>query len=225
MMHSAFDVGMHNKRLTLFTSSACTPYVAPEPTRANRSTLATADKTLSQTAAVQIVLPRMLCWRMCTLGCVLLSYVMLILSDYIGPPRTHGTKLNMIVMIGSPSLLLNMQLRGVRSHAAVAVLCAHLLVTLSFLADSHRFERETVCLTTLCALACILMTLAASHRPADMTACMLCMCAGAYLGALLILALLQLVDVLDTMTLLTLQQLYVFMTLLLGGLVRGPAHC
>jgi len=225
VMHGAFDVGMHNKRLTLFINNTSAPYMAPEPTRASRSACITVDKIQCTTAVAKGVSPVVPVWRLLQLCAVLLSYVLIIVTDYIGPPRVHGSKLAILFVMGCPSLVLFLQLQDVWSHAAVTVVGAHFVVTLSFLADSQRFERETVSLTTLCALAAVLVSLATCHRPADMTACMLSTCAGAYVGALLILALLQWTDVLDAMTLLTLQQLYVFMTLLLAGLVRGPAHC
>jgi len=65
----------------------------------------------------------------------------------------------------------------------------------------------------------------ASPRPPSMTACVLVTCAAAYSGALLALAALQATGMLDEMTLLVLQQLFVFMTLLLAGLVQCPGYC
>jgi len=228
-MHVAFDVGLHNKRLAIFPAPRGLLCVDTEAVRAPRAGPEQADDKPGVAANIVGISRRGSQWQLLCpprrfWAWLPLAYVVVIASDYVGPPRTHGSKIAVGIVLGGPGVLLLMHMRGVRTPGLQAVVLAHLLVTLSFVADAQRFERETIAVTTLAALAGALVTHAAMALPSDMTSCVVAGCAGLYLGALVVLALLQWASAVDRMTLLMLQQLYVFMTLLLAGLTVRPAH-
>ena len=226
-MHVAFDVGMHNKRLAVFSAPRRSPAAVTEAVRTPRADPQQAeDKTTASIAgaARRWAHLRQLWLAGLSWAWLPLAYVVLIASDYAGSPRTHGSKLALGIVAGGQSLLLLLQMRGERLPCLLSVVLAHLVVTLSFVADARRFECDVIADTTLAALAGTLVTYAAMARPADMTSCVFASCAGLYVGALVTVTLLQQAIAVDRMTLLTLQELYVFMTLLLAGLLARPAH-
>ena len=230
-MHVAFDVGMHNKRLAVFSAPRGSSVVVTEALRTPRAgpeDKPSAAEDKPGASAVDAA-RRGSQWRLLWLAgqswaWLPLAYALLVASDYAGPPRTHGSRLALGIVAGGPSMLLLLQARGVRMPCLLSVVFAHLLVTLCFAADARRFERDVIAATTLAALAGTLLTHAAFARPADMTWCVFGPSAGLYVGALVVLTLLQWAGATDRMTLLSLQQLYVFMTLLLAGLIVRPAH-
>ena len=226
-MHVAFDVGMHNKRLAVFSAPRGSPAAVTEAVRTQRDDAslaedkmtASSEGTARRGAQVRQLWRAGLCWAWLPL-----AYLVLIASDWVGPPRTHGSKLALGIVVGGPSVLLLLQVREERLPCLLAVVLAHLVVTLSFVADARRFERDVIADTTMAALAGTLVTYAVIARPADMTACVLAAGAGLYVGALATVMLLQRAGAVDRMTLLTLQELYVFTTLLLAGLLARSAH-
>ena len=152
-----------------------------------------------------------------------LAYVLLVASDYAGPPRVHGTKLALAIVAGGPSALMVLQTRGARMPSQLAVVLGHLLVTASFAADARRFQRDLVALSTLAAIAGVLVAQAAAGQSAGVPPGALGVCVGVCAGAPALLALAQLAGAVDRMTLLTLQQFYVFTALLLAGLAQRAA--
>ena len=211
-MHVAFDVGLHNKRLALFPGMRGSPAVAPEAEPAPRAAPAPPDEKTRP--------PRLATMRWAVLP---LAYVLLVASDYAGPPRVHGTKLALAIVAGGPSALLLLQTRGVRLPSQVAVVLGHLLVTASFAADARRFQRDLVALSTLAAFAGVLVAQAAAGQSAGVPPGALGVCVGVCAGAPALLALVQWAGAVDRMTLLTLQQFYVFTTLVLMGLAQRAA--
>ena len=99
------------------------------------------------------------------------------------------------------------------------------MVTLEFVCDAQRFAHEVLSVATLFALTEVLLVHAARSWPVNMSDGQLVLCAGAYAGAVLALALLQGARVLDVVTLLAMQQVFVLTTLLVAGQLRSSAHC
>ena len=255
MMHGAFDVGMQNKRLTLFSmkcspAHGCEPPAKPDkplksercerPERPERPEWPErperADKPPpcskngrpvlgSENGGTHSLYEAVLRSRHAPSMAALALYICLVASDYMGPARRHGSKLAAILVVCTPVVNLLLLVRGAPMPIMAAVTAAHVCVALDFMRDAGRFHRETVSPVIVCCLAAVFMLHASGTCPADMTRCCLFMCAGLYSGTCLALALLQGSAVLDTMTLLTLQQLFIIMTLLLVGLVRSPARC
>ena len=230
-MHVAFDVGMHNKRLAVFSAPRGSSVVVMEVVRTPRAGPEDKPSAAEDKPSASIVSTSRRCsqWRLLWLAGLSwawlpLAYVILVASDYVGPPRTHSSRLALVIVAGGPSILLLLQMRGMRFPCLLSVVFAHLLVTLCFAADARRFERDIIPVTTLAALAGTLVTHATIARPADMTWCVFGSSAGLYVGALVVMTLLQWAGATDRMTLLSLQQLYVFMTLLLAGLIVRLAH-
>jgi len=211
-MHVAFDVGLHNKRLALFPGMRGSPAVAPEAEPAPRAAPAPPDEKTRP--------PRLATMRWAVLP---LAYVLLVASDYAGPPRVHGTKLALAIVAGGPSALLLLQTRGARLLSQVAVVLGHLLVTASFAADARRFQRDLVALPTLAACSGVLLALGASGPAAGAPPGALGACVGACAAAPALLALAQWAGAVDRLALLTLQQLFVFTALLLAGLAQRAA--
>jgi len=86
-MHGAFDVGLHNKRLALFPAPRAFAAAAAEAEGARRPEASAAP---APEAPGKWRPPRLARLRWAGLP---LLYVLLIASDYAGPPRVHGSKL------------------------------------------------------------------------------------------------------------------------------------
>jgi len=218
-MHGAFDVGMQNKRLSLFAIKVAAvevfePVKPEKPDRPLR--LAKSVKPANPERVETPVRARDVAWI-----CTILFYIALVLSDYLGAPRIHGSKLAVLVLVCTPTLNLILHVTGAPTPTLAAVTAAHLAVALEFMWDARRFHRDTVSLVTLWAVAAVFIFHAAGSRPADMTWRCHVMCSAIYVGTCLTLG----TAVLDSMTLLTLHQLFLVVTLLLASLVHSPAHC
>jgi len=245
-MHGAFDVGMQNKRLTLFALKSSPENLCEPPAKSDKPLKSErgerperperADKPPASSkngrptlggdnGAPHSLYETVLRSRNAAWAVALALYLCLIASDYVGPARRHGSKLSSLLVVCTPVVNLLLLVRGAPTLIMAAVTAAHVSVALDFMWDAGRFHRETVSPVIVCSLAAVFMLHASGTCPADMTRCCHCMCAGLYAGTCLALALLQGSAVLDNMTLLTLQQLFIIMTLLLVGLVRSPARC
>ena len=221
-MHGAFDVGLHNKRLALFPAPRVFAAAAAEAEGARRPEASAAP---APEAPAKWRPPRLARLRWAGLP---LLYVLLIASDYAGPPRVHGSKLAVALVAGGPSALLGLQRHGARLPCLLAVVLAHLVVTAGFVADARRLERDLVAASTLGAVGLVLFAHAAGAELAGagargVDAWRLGGWAGACAGAPALLAALQGAGAVDRMTLLTLQQLWVVTALLLAGLAPRPA--
>jgi len=195
-MHSAFDVSMHNKRLTLcavkgreprlephLETPGASPGAAPGARQARGARARAARDCVSRAAAHQRVADSAAGVRAAG-------------GERLRQRAVHARPAPVLVVVGSPPLLLLFHVCGAHTQRLAALTGAHLLVTAGFLADARRFERQLVSSTTLVALAAVLM---ASPRPTSMTACVLTTCAATYCGALLALAALQVIGMLDVM--------------------------
>jgi len=129
-MHGAFDVGMQNKRLTLFvdkTGHTSDPAVRLAP--AHNSPVSTKH------AAPEPIGP----WLVLSA-----LYFCLCLGDYFVLPSAHGTKVALAVVAGSPLVLTLMHVHQYSSQSLVAVTTAHMMVTLVFACDPMRLHQELV---------------------------------------------------------------------------------
>jgi len=217
-MHSAFDVGMHNKRLSLALSS-------PKPPLREEPRLHVKDAREAREIPPIAAPPLLRPGRAAVLGVA--AYALVVAGDYVlagFAPPSHGSTVAVLVATGGPWLLLGQHLSRAPTALVPATAAALFVVTSEFVWDAKRFVRAELSAATLCSLAAVLLVHAAGARPADMTCGQHALCAGAYAGALAVLVLLQGARALDAATLLALQQLFVIMTLLLAGLVRSPAH-
>ena len=226
-MQGAFDVGMQNKRLTLYGMKAAAVHVFHEldkPVRTEKVTKPDLFTKGAKHAIAETAEPahraRYLAW-IGALG----VYIVLVLSDYVGSPRMHGSKLAVLLLVCTPGVLVILHVSAAPTQTMAVLATAHLAVALDLMGDKERFHRDTVSMVTLWACAAVFMSHAVSARPADMKSQCQVMCCALYMGTCFALALLQATAVLDSMTLLTLQQLFLVMTLLLASLVRYPAHC
>jgi len=218
-MHSAFDVGMHNKRLSL-------ALLSPKPPLREEPRLYIKEVREAREIPPAAAPPLRRPGRAAVLGVA--AYALVVAGDYVRAgfaPPSHGSTVAVLVATGGPWLLLGQHLSRAPTALLAATAAALFVVTSEFVWDAQRFVRAELSAATLCSLAAVLLVHAAGARPADMSCGQHAMCAGAYAGALAVLVLLQGVRALDAATLLALQQLFVVMTLLLAGLVRSPAHC
>jgi len=226
-MQGAFDVGMQNKRLTLYGIKVLAVQVFHElekPVRTDKAVKPEHFAKGAKHATPERVEPALRARDLAWMSAILV-YIVLVLRDYLGSPRIHGSKLAVLVLVCAPGVMLMLHLTAAPTQTMAVVTTAHLAVALEFMWDTQRFHRNTVSFVTLWACAAVFVCHAAGSRPADMTWQCHVMCSAIYVGTCLTLALLQGTVVLDSMTLLTLQQLFVVMTLLLVSLVRCPAHC
>jgi hypothetical protein len=226
-MQGAFDVGMQNKRLTLYGIKAAAVHVFHEldkPTRAEKVSKPDLFTKGAKHGNAETAEPahraRFLAW----IG-ALVVYIVLVLSDYVGSPRMHGSKLAVLLLVCTPGVMLILHVCTAPTQTMAVVAMAHLAVALDLMGDTERLRRDTVSMVTLWACAAVFMSHAVGARPVDMAWQCQVMCCALYMGTCVALALLQATAVLDSMTLLTLQQLFLVMTLLLASLVRYPAHC
>ena len=220
-MHDAFDVGMQNKRLTLFATKVAATEVCDQLDKPDKPVKPVKPEKPAKPERLEpAVRARDVAWI-----CAILLYIALVFSDYLGAPRNHGSKLAVLVLVGTPALNLVLHVRGAPTPTIAAVTAAHLAVALEFMWDAHRFHRNVVSVVTMWAAAATFAFHASGSRPADMSWQCHVVCSALYVGTFLTLAFLQGTAVLDSMTLLSLQQLFLLMTLLLAGLVHSPAHC
>jgi len=225
-MHRTFDVGLHNKRLALFPAPrGC----AAEPEGARRLEAGAASVPAARDEPEKGRMVRLAKLRAAGLPVL---YLLLVASNYVGPPRVHGSKLAVVLVAGGPTALLVLQARGERLPCLLAVVLAHLVVTACFVADARRLQRDLVAVPTLGALGAGLFALAAGGVAAGGNAAGAGCSAAAWrrgglaavsAGAPALLAALQGTGAVDRMTLLTLQQLFVLTALVLAGLAPRPA--
>ena len=131
-MHGVFDVGMQNKRLTLFVDKAGHtngPAVRPAP--AHNSPVSVRH------AAPEPIGP----WLV--LGAL---YFCLCLSDYFALPSAHGTKVALTVVAGTPLVLTLMHVHQYSLQSLVAATTVHMLETLVFAGNPMRLHQELVAL-------------------------------------------------------------------------------
>jgi len=209
-MHGAFDVGMQNKRLTLFvdkTGHPSGPAVRPGP--------AHSSPVSAKHAAPEPVGPLLV------LGAL---YLCLCLSDYFVLPSAHGTKVALAVVAGTPLLLTLMHVHQYSSQSLVAVAAAHMLVTLVFAGDPMRLHQELVAPSTL-----LLAVAATGHhlwqrRHAAGSPCLLYASGALYVVTLAVLLLVGACEVLPVRVLLPLQQAFLLMSLMLLVVQRSSAR-
>ena len=129
-MHGAFDVGMHNMRLTLCAVKGREP-PRPEPRP---------ELPKHEEPARVYTPPREMVWARRPLAATwlaaLLAYMLLVASDHGSGPRTHGSTLAVLVVVSCPPLLLLLHVCGAHTQRLAALTGAHLLVTAGFLADA-----------------------------------------------------------------------------------------
>jgi len=171
-MHGAFDVSLHNKRFALFPAPrgcAAAPAergCAAAPEGARRLEAGAASVPAARDEPEKGRMGRLAKLRAAGLPVL---YLLLVASDYVGPPRVHGSKLAVVLVAGGPTALLVLQARGERLPCLLAVVLAHLVVTACFVADARRLQRDLVAVPTLGALGAGLFALAAGGVAADPT--------------------------------------------------------
>lgn len=200
-MHGAFDVGLQNKRLTLFADK-----MVPSKEDRHKKTGAAPPEpphdAPAQGAGVSVAR-----W-----ASVFAAYLALCVSDYFVLPSMHGTKLGLAIIAGTPLVLLHMHLHRDATEAVAAVTAAHLVVTVHFAADPERLRRDLVPVSTVLLVAAGVCQ--HGWRRRHLTDSLWVVCAGGavYVLALVVLVVTQALELMAARMLLPLQQAFVLLS-------------
>jgi hypothetical protein len=206
-MHGAFDVGLQNKRLTLFADKLGagrhdTPAAGRHDKPMKGGVGPPEPPHEASASAVSVA-------RWATVFAV---YLALVVSDYLVLPSAHGAKLALAIITGTPLVLLHMHLQRDATEAVAAVTAAHLVVTVQFAADPERMRRELVPVSTMLLVAAGVCQ--HGWRRRHLTDSLAVMCAGgaAYVLALAVLVATQALELMAGRILLPLQQAFVLLS-------------
>ena len=198
-MTHAFDVGLNNKRLTVFTTSQDIQSVSIAPPDTSN------DKSRRKNTV------------MGTFACV--SYICVCLSDIFVAPDKHGTKLNIVVMSCTPAGLLYMHRHGSAFTHMLMLAVLHAFACVAFYTETlpGGLRQPYISTITLVALVGIVVyyMVASFRQNAKKNACMLSIGGAMYISSICIITSFQYMLVISQWIIVLMEQTFVLISIII----------